>query len=56
MSVFKQTWLEVIERMRPEDVPSDTAFRDTLHSKIKESLVYRPTRYVGELLMRTGAA
>ena len=30
MSTFKQTWLEVIGRMRPEDVPSDTALRDTL--------------------------
>ncbi|CAE7336630.1 unnamed protein product [Symbiodinium sp. KB8] len=37
MSLFKQTWLECIDRMRPEDVPSDTALRDTLHSKIKES-------------------
>ena len=30
MSTFKQTWLEVTGRMRPEDVPSDTALRDTL--------------------------
>ena len=37
MSVFKQTWLECIDRMRPEDVPSDNALRDTLHSKIKDS-------------------
>ncbi|CAE7268027.1 unnamed protein product [Symbiodinium sp. CCMP2456] len=37
MNVFKQTWLEIIDRMRPEDVPSDTALRDTLYSKIKES-------------------
>ena len=37
MSVFKQTWLECIDRMRPEDVPSENALRDTLHSKIKES-------------------
>ena len=37
MSLFKQTWLECIDRMRPEDVPSDNALRDTLHSKIKES-------------------
>ena len=36
MSMFKQTWLEVIERMRPEDVPSGTVLRDTLHSKIKD--------------------
>ena len=36
MSVFKQTWLECIDRMRPEDVPSDNALRDTLQSKIKE--------------------
>ena len=34
MSLFKQTWLEC---MRPEDVPSDNALRDTLHVKIKES-------------------
>ena len=37
MSLFKQTWLECIDRMRPEDVPSDNALRDTLHAKIKES-------------------
>ena len=37
MSVFKQTWLECIDRMRPEDVPSDNALRDTLHAKIKDS-------------------
>ena len=37
MSVFKQTWLECIDRMRAEDVPSDNALRDTLHAKIKES-------------------
>ncbi|CAE7220807.1 unnamed protein product, partial [Symbiodinium microadriaticum] len=37
MSVFKQTWLECVDRMRPEDVPPDNALRDTLHSKIKES-------------------
>ena len=41
MNTFKQTWLEVtsevIGLMRPEDVLSDTALRDTLHSKIKES-------------------
>ncbi|CAE7949677.1 unnamed protein product [Symbiodinium sp. KB8] len=37
MSVFKQTWLECIDRMRPEDVPSDNALRDTLYAKIKES-------------------
>ncbi|CAE6965643.1 unnamed protein product [Symbiodinium sp. CCMP2456] len=37
MNVFKQAWLEIIDRMRPEDVPSDTALRDTLYSKIKES-------------------
>ena len=37
MSVFKQTWLECIDRMRPQDVPSNNALRDTLHSKIKES-------------------
>ena len=29
--------LEVISRMRPEGVPSETALRDTLHSKIKDS-------------------
>ena len=37
MSVFKQTWLECVDRMRPEDVPSDNALRDTLHAKIKDS-------------------
>ena len=37
MSLFKKTWLECIDRMRPEDVPSENALRDTLHSKIKES-------------------
>ena len=37
MSVFKQTWLECIDRMRPEDVPSDNALRDTLYAKIEES-------------------
>ena len=37
MRVFKQTWLECIDRMRPEDVPSDNALRDTLHAKIKDS-------------------
>ena len=37
MSVFKQTWLECIDRMPPEDVPSNNALRDTLHSKFKES-------------------
>ena len=35
--MFKQTWLEVISRTRPEDVLSDTALLDTLHSKIKDS-------------------
>lgn len=37
MNTFKQTWLEIIDRMRPEDVPSETALRDTLYSKIKDS-------------------
>ena len=34
---FKQTWLEILNRMRPEDVPSEMALRDLLHSKIKDS-------------------
>ena len=34
---FKQTWLEILNRMRPEDVPSEKALRDLLHSKIKDS-------------------
>ena len=34
---FKQTWLEILNRMRPEDVPSEKALRDLLHSKIKKS-------------------
>ena len=29
MSLFKQTWLVCIDRVRPEDVPSDNALRDT---------------------------
>ena len=37
MSVFKQTWLECIDRMRPEDVPSNNALRDTLYAKTKVS-------------------
>ncbi|CAE7237198.1 unnamed protein product, partial [Symbiodinium sp. CCMP2456] len=39
MNTFKQTWLEIIiGRMRPEDVPSETALRDMLYSKIKEQI------------------
>ena len=34
---FKQTWLEIINRMRPEDVPSEKALRDLLHNKTKDS-------------------
>eukprot|EP00439_Symbiodinium_sp_Y106_P074297 s3243_g14.t1 len=34
---FKQTWLEIRNRTRPEDVPSEKALRDLLHSKIKDS-------------------
>ena len=34
---FKQTWLEIINRMRPEDVPSEKALRDPEHNKIKDS-------------------
>ena len=34
---FKQTRLEIINRARPEDVPSEKALRDLLHNKIKES-------------------
>ncbi|CAE7187272.1 unnamed protein product, partial [Symbiodinium sp. CCMP2456] len=37
MNTFKQTWLEIIDRVRPEDVPSETALTDTLYSKIKDS-------------------
>ena len=33
---FKQTWLEIINRVRPEDVPSEKALRDLLHNKIKD--------------------
>ena len=36
MNVFKQTWLEIIDRMRPEDVPSETALRGTLYSRIHQ--------------------
>ena len=34
---FKQTWLEIINQLRPEDVPSEKALRDLLHNKIKDS-------------------
>ena len=34
---FKQTWLEIINRMPQEDVPSEKALRDLLHNKIKDS-------------------
>ncbi|OLP79101.1 hypothetical protein AK812_SmicGene40656 [Symbiodinium microadriaticum] len=37
INTFKQTWLEILGRMRPEDVPSGAALRDTLHGKIKDS-------------------
>ena len=37
LNVFKNTWLEIITRMRPEDVPSNNALRDTLYNKIKDS-------------------
>ena len=37
LAKFKATWLEVIGRMRPEDVPSKNALRDLLHLKIKGS-------------------
>ena len=34
---FKQTWLEILTRVRPEDVPSEKALRDCLCNKIKDS-------------------
>ena len=37
LATFKATWLEVIGRMRPEDVPSKNALRDLLYLKIKGS-------------------
>ena len=45
MSVFKQTWLECIDRMRPEDVPSDNAmYRLTMRCAI---LYIRRSRFAG---------
>ena len=41
LAVFKATWLEVIGRMRPEDVPSKNALRDLLYLKIKGSTVMK---------------
>ena len=37
LATFKATWLEVIGRLRPEDVPSKNALRDLLYLKIKGS-------------------
>ena len=37
MHAFKSTWLEIIGRMRPQDVPSETALHDTLYDEIKDS-------------------
>ena len=34
---FKQTWLEILTRMREEDIPSEKALRDCLYNKIKDS-------------------
>ena len=34
---FKQTWMEILVRMRREDVPSKKALRDCLYNKIKDS-------------------
>eukprot|EP00439_Symbiodinium_sp_Y106_P053861 s1457_g7.t1 len=34
---FKQTWLEILNRMRQEDIPSEKALRDCLYNKIKDS-------------------
>eukprot|EP00439_Symbiodinium_sp_Y106_P083820 s148_g24.t1 len=34
---FKQTWLEILSHVRPEDVPSEKALRDCLYNKIKDS-------------------
>ena len=34
---FKQTWLGILNRMRLEDIPSETASRDSLYNKIKDS-------------------
>ena len=34
---FKQTWMEILVRMRREDIPSKKALRDCLYNKIKDS-------------------
>ena len=34
---FNQTWLEILTRMRQEDIPSEKALRDCLCNKIKDS-------------------
>ena len=34
---FKQTWLEILNRMREEDIPSEKALRDRMCNKIKDS-------------------
>ena len=34
---FKQTWLEILNRMREEDIPCEKALRDCLYNKIKDS-------------------
>ena len=41
MNMFKQSWLEVTNRMQPNDVPSDTVLRDTLCSNFKGSQVLK---------------
>ena len=37
IAAFKATWLEIISRIRPEDVPSTNALRDILYQKISGS-------------------
>ena len=34
---FKQTWLEILNRMRQEDIASEKALHDCLYNKIKDS-------------------
>ena len=34
---FRTCWMEIIHNLRPDDIPSERALRDTLHSKIKGS-------------------
>ena len=34
---FRTCWMEIIHNLQPDDIPSEKALRDTLHSKIKGS-------------------